>query len=361
MPAHRSVSFLIATACCVTLSACSAGSVPQASAIPASSVTRAAISSAVTRPDGANRTILYVANNSPSVGTLTETLNGASAPFLTTSSGIDRPSFVTVDNSGVVYVANEATNTISEYGPGSGTPFLTISGLDGVTALTTDKFNQLYVGLYNAGSGSVEVFAVGGTVPLRTITNGIGLATGLAVDAADTLYVLNSQTNVSVYAKNTVDPARIITNGVTVPQALALDSSGNLFVSNILPTTVTEYAPGASSPSRTLTNGITYGVQLATDSAGNLYVANYPDGSGQFDGKGNVTVYGPASTTPSETIDVGTHRPRYIAVDSRDRLYIANIPDDVRKPGFVALYLFGRTVPERNIRSVDNPDAIAVH
>lgn len=132
--------------------------------------------------------------------------------------------------------------------------------------------------------GSIAVFQPGATVPSRTITNGISAPVAMAAAGDGTLYVYNAcagafgyrglctvpHGDVTVYPSGSSDPSIEITTGVSeagtgasfgVGSGLALDSAGTLYVVNQPPFnggngTVTTYAAGSTSPALTITDQI---------------------------------------------------------------------------------------------------------
>ncbi len=193
--------------------------------------------------------------------------------------------------------------------------------------------------LYAANSSSISVYAPGGTIPIRTITDGIASPSALAFDYFGNLYVANSAkgaNTVAVYKPGSSALLRTIAVGVNRPFDLAFSPAGNLFVSNNLglvgrrnvPGSVTVYAPGKSTPLRTITDGIITPHGIAFDKSGDLYVANCCH---------NVQVYAPGGTSPLRT-DAYLAFPQRMAFDPYGYLFVANSGGNYYCPGFVAMY-----------------------
>jgi sugar lactone lactonase YvrE len=153
--------------------------------------------------------------------------DGEVAPIRTIegdSTGFRESSGMAVDGEGQVYVANrKEAQGINAYGPDLGSvtvfrpgargnhpPVRTIEGgytrLNGPSGLAKDRAGNLYVAnRWGTGPGSVTVYAPAAEEDVRPIRMIAGPATGLnhpagvALDAHDTLYVVNER-SVTVYA-----------------------------------------------------------------------------------------------------------------------------------------------------------------
>jgi sugar lactone lactonase YvrE len=206
--------------------------------------------------------------------------------------------------------------------------------------------SNLYVAERNpqgTGSGYVDVYAPGGTSPIRTITDGIKQPFALALDNAGDLFVASwcgcDAGTGGVVTEYASGKGKVILRiSVQKPNALAFDPSGNLFVGGLK--TVTGYAPGSKTPFETISNGIKTPMALAFDSTGNLYVGNLGKSSKGFN---NVTVYAPGNTTPSETITQGINYPYSLLIDQSNNLYVANLQ------GKVTIYAPGSTSPTKTV------------
>ncbi|HEY3675822.1 MAG TPA: hypothetical protein VGK84_07485 [Candidatus Tumulicola sp.] len=207
-----------------------------------------------------------------------------------------------------------------------------------------DARSNLYVANRNfGGSGYVDVYAPGGTSPIRTITDGIKQPFALALDSAGDLFVASwcgcdagTGGVVTEYAPGKSSFIRKIV--VQKPNALAFDPSGNLFVGGLKK--VTAYAAGSTKPFQTISNGIKTPMSLVFDSNGNLYVGNLGKSSRGFN---NVTVYAPGNSTPMETITQGIDYPYSLLIDPSNNLYVANYM------GKVTIYASGSTSPTKTV------------
>jgi len=109
--------------------------------------------------------------------------------------------------------------------------------------------------------------------------------TGLAVDAASNLYVGNySENNILIYNSSYAQQtSKTITQNIGLPSGVAIDLYGNLWVSNGFPASITEYTGGVQNTSATITKGVNDPLSLAFDGLDNLWLFNV----------GNVTIYNP--------------------------------------------------------------------
>ena len=190
-------------------------------------------------------------------------------------------------------------------------------------AIAVNRSNNVYVG----GEGKVWVFGLGGGLA-RTVSNGVGVVSGLVFDVQNSLYVANLENSkpngpgsVTKYKPNTSTLAKTITNGVLNPWALAISSTGSLYVASSCLASyssscsnwrVSVYAPQRAQkvkPSLQITQGIQNPKSIALDPNGDVFVANCGGCS-----KGNVTVYAAGSTTVQQTITVsrGAGGPRQV-------------------------------------------------
>jgi len=298
---------------------------------------------------------IYVANqDADSVVVFQTGDNGNVAPTarIATDNEIFAPAGVAVDPSGKIYVANgnadrHVSNSVTIYAPGSNAataPVASIgwnySGTDkadinGPFAVAVDKQGKIYVANQTDGynfDGSITVYSAGSTgnvAPIAKISGtktedktGLKTPNGLAVDAANKLYVLNefgeqagSITIYSAGASGNIPPEGTIAGGHTKlqsPAGMALDASGNIYVTNDGgANSVTIYAAGSKgdvAPKATIAGsktGLATPRGIAIDSKGNIYVANASDGvvtdegaddddSGQK-APATITVYPPGS------------------------------------------------------------------
>ena len=272
----------------------------------------------------------------------------------------------------VLYVANSATNTISEYASWSTSPILTIpatAGLANPFTMKVDGSGNLYVANLVVGPmGSIKVFPPGATVASRTISGLSGPDVGLAIDASGDIFVSEAVGGIDVKEFTPAGgstPSRTLSSttsptGINTPAGLAIDAAGNLYVANNGGSIgVAVFAPGTSTtPSFTFNAGTSKPYYDAFDAAGNLYVSNY--------GGDDVTEYSPPfshATAVHRTFgsNLTTVKPLAIAVDSLSDVYIglgSGTVVEYDSSGAVVRTIssVGSTIPSLAVDPLDNAD-----
>jgi len=208
---------------------------------------------------------------------------------------------VAVDTVGNLYVSATVVTAppflqeILVYAPGatgSATParVITSSSLTSIiSSIAVDSTGLIYA----LSGNSIYIFAANaGTnaTPLRLISGSattLKSASQIAVDAAQNIYVANTQANDILIFSSTANgnsaPAATLTGTATeisLPSGVTIDSSGNIYVASFNQPSnssiLLEFAPGATgnaTPARALTGiaaATLYG--LAVDALDNLYV-----------------------------------------------------------------------------------------
>jgi hypothetical protein len=203
----------------------------------------------------------------------------------------------------------DISGSVAVYAPGGTRPIRRLSNVGGFPGKPAfDASGDYYQPNFDVFPGWIGVYAPGAATPFRVVQKGIGFPLQLVFDAHQRLYVLNGVfgggNDVTVYPLGGDSPARTITTGLSNSSAIALDSDGDLYVANRgekkVSASVTVYAPTATAPVRTIRTGIQDPVALAFDTEGDLYVANVP-----AKGSDTVTVYAPNSETPKQTYRLG--------------------------------------------------------
>ena len=209
---------------------------------------------------------------------------GTDQSTIAAGTGADAIAF---DNSGNLYVAENAENRIEKFsstGADLGTFAVTASstpqqgGNGDVLSMAFDSSGNLYVA--DDVANAIEEFSPTGTL-LNTITSpGVLQPTSIAFDSSGNLYVAQygyywierfSSTGVDLGAFASTGTSN--TNGAF---SIAFDSAGNMYVAYLYSDTIEKFSP----------TGVDLGVfakelpgsepiGLAFDSAGNLYVSNF--------------------------------------------------------------------------------------
>ena len=231
-------------------------------------------------------------------------------------------------------------------------------------AIAFDSKQNAYVGFGPGGEYVVAVFAAGTTTLTREITTGNSLS-GMAIDAADTLYVANPADfnaplgEISVVPSGSDRPSEFITSGVNRPTILLFDAGGNLYSVNSGNNSIAVFGPGAATPKLTIANHLVNPSAIAIDSRGSLYVANRGTWTGSNFVGPSIAVFAAGQTTPDRTIVAGLNAPDAIALDRAGNLYVANNPPFVSAQGSITVYPPGGSRPNQSILTgIDKPTAL---
>ena len=210
------------------------------------------------------------------------------------------------------------------YGNGQ-TDGCAVAGAVCSSAVALDMQSLLAIG----GGYSIELYAAEkGTGPLTTITSGLQRegTSDIEFDAHGTLYAAVTAVGVDEYALGSTIPARTILLPNDIVTKMALDASGNLFVLDVSQNKLFEYAPGTTTPSLTLNvaSSSGYPYLLAVDSSDDVWVG-YVNFDGYYAVKptGGVNFYAHGSTTPVALS--GLTAPVGLAVDTVTKtLYVSD-------------------------------------
>jgi uncharacterized protein (TIGR03437 family) len=290
------------------------------------------------------------------------------------------PYGVTVDSSGIIYIAEYGTNRIRKIDStgkittaigdgnqgfaGDGGPANKVE-MSGPTAVAVDGAGNVYF----ADSRNNRIRKLSGGNVTTIIGNGIvsysgdgGPATkaqlntpqGVAVDAAGNIYISDTNNNVvrKVATNGTItnfagnasagsngDGAAATAAQLNLPEGLALDGSGNLFIADALNGKVRKVASNGTISTFGSSAGFVSPFGVATDPSGNVYVADFggnrvrkisADGSTVTTIAGNgIAGYSGDGGDPATAMLSG---PKGVAIDSVGNVYIADSANDrVRK------------------------------
>jgi hypothetical protein len=150
--------------------------------------------------------VVYVSDPTANAVNVYSATGHNQSPMATIKNGIGGPAGLATDNSGNLYVANTAGNTVTEYAPKSSSPAATYStGLLGPVDVAVGDDGNVYVANFYSFAASVVEFTSGNQKPSLTIVDPCGCwPIGLALDGQANLYVAYeyySQTFVYEYAK----------------------------------------------------------------------------------------------------------------------------------------------------------------
>lgn len=136
------------------------------------------------------------------------------------------------------------------------------------------------------------------------------------------IYVANANGNsITTYKVDGSQTSPTITSGINIPFGVAVDTNGKIYVANAGNNTITTYNPDGSQASPTIAvkeKTRDFGVtDVAVGKGGKIYVLNSTDGQG-----GDVTTYD-ANGEPEGEFSVTTaNTPEFLAVDANEKVYV---------------------------------------
>ncbi len=261
---------------------------------------------------------IFVANQG--TNTVTEYTPPYTGTPTSISNGVVVPTALAMDSAGDLFVASRGAG-VTEYAPPyTGTPTTIANGVNQPSAMVLDGAGDLFVANYagyTANAGAVTEYAPPYTGTPTTITTGVSQPRALTLDAAGDLFVANGYTNtVTEYAAPYTGTPTTISTGVKLPIGLTLDASGRLFVANLL-ATVTENGPPYTGTPTTISSGVSVPIAVTLDGSGNLFVVNQ--------GNNKVTEYAPPYTgSPTTTISNNVNGPSAGLLDGAGNFFVAN-------------------------------------
>jgi sugar lactone lactonase YvrE len=200
---------------------------------------------------------------------------GAEAQTINTyaSGPLSAPEGVAFGPGGILYVANNASNTLSAVAPNGAFSVLVSTGLNLPNGVAVDTAGNVYVA--NTGNATIAEITPSGSVssfvgPAQGFTG----PQGLAFDGSGNLYVSDLGTRQVLM----VTPAGVVstfvdnTHGLVSPIALAFDSNGNLYIADEGHATISKVTP--SGGFSTFASGFFVNGGLAFDAGGNLYATD---------------------------------------------------------------------------------------
>lgn len=263
--------------------------------------------------------ILFFSCNNPSAETTYVTTLAGTGTYgyvngTGTEASFSNPCGITVDSSGIVYVADNNNSVIRKI----------------------------------SANGTVTTFAGNG---IATSKDGTGTSAGfhspqgLVADASGNIYVSDTFSDYIRKIDSNIEVTTLATTGLDGPYGMAVDSSGNLYVADkdshsILKITsagvVTTFAGTGSEGSADGTGtsaSFKYPSDIAIDSSGNFYVGDWGNHSiRKITPSGVVTTFagtGSSGYTDGMGTTASFYGPRGIAVDSSDNVYVADAYNDV--------------------------------
>ncbi len=269
-------------------------------------------------------------------------------PLLVPINHATRPGFITPSaSSEILYVSDASSNVVNMYDPTvpNPSPIGSISaGLNIPFGLAVDKRGVLYV--VNIGNNTVTEYKHGAITPFFTITNGMSSPYGIGVDSHRNVFVTNLGTNtVTGYHHGQTSPYETVSGVGPNPVGLAVDHSDNVWVADDSDNTIYEIPAGSSTSQNSGLTQLVGPIGLSFTAHDKLYVSNF--------GNPNVGIYPKGSITPVHSITDGITAPTLNGIAKPGYFFQSN------QNGLVVGYKRGHLTHFSQISGLGNPTGIA--
>jgi streptogramin lyase len=192
---------------------------------------------------------------------------------------------------------------------------------DGVFAKSPSyKIYVANAGPHGSGPSSVTTYAADGTPAKPTITDGISLPFGIAVDRHGTVYVTNDGTGELTTYDTSGRRTALTISGLDEPRGVAVDATGKIYVASFADGTVTTYT-AKGKPTTPKISGLSDPVGVAVDSSGKIFVTNMSTNT--------LMTFKPDGTRTTPTITKNLSDPLFVAVDGHGKIYVTNQTDGI--------------------------------
>ncbi len=261
--------------------------------------------------------------------------NGAYGAPVTLASGFTDPSGVAVDAAGNVYVADAGRVAVPHYPavPGSVTKIPYSNGSYGPPVSVGSGFTQS-TGVAVDAAGNVYVAQQGSTLPLPVVNgdvmeipysngsygapvsigSGFTYPSGVAVDAAGNVYVVDYGNEALMEIRAGGTSVQTLSSGFRGPNCVAVDSTGNVYVSDQI---ALKKIPAGNAAAQTLSPAYGPPLNVAVDASGNVYGA-----AGDSDAAFELPYSNGTYATPV-SLGSGLIYPTGVAVDASGNVYVS--------------------------------------
>lgn len=253
----------------------------------------------------AHKSVLYIADVHTNAVYALDATNLHAPPLAKITVGINIPNAVAVDAHGVLYVSN--LGSLTEYLPGSLTPFRTLSfsqGEPGALAVGTDGTLVVAEQPQIFADGHILIYDKGSSVPTRIVTIPLDqqdavFMGGVAIDAAGDVFASVHRYPRGPAEHLEVAPGSTVGVDTSFPagNAEGFDAQGNFYVG--FGSQINVYAPGSLTPLREITKGVNSAGVFAVSPAGALFVPITAHLVGGISARGDLLGYAPNAQTPS--------------------------------------------------------------
>jgi sugar lactone lactonase YvrE len=223
------------------------------------------------------------------------------------TNGIDDPTAVAYDANGNLFVANQASNTVTAYAPPyTGAPFKTIASRINRPAALSFSGDGTYLAVANAGGGgSATIYAAPSYATVATVVFPI---TAVDFDLAGNLWFTTTTPGFGVVRVPPpfTSPDLVISSTITSGAALQFDPFGDLFVADTVAGTLSKYAQPNYNGAPTQVGSLPGISQIAH--LGNAYLlACYSGGATVFSSTLASGQTFSADSTPCRASEDGNH------------------------------------------------------
>jgi sugar lactone lactonase YvrE len=195
------------------------------------------------------------------------------------------------------------------------------------SGMAIDAAGSLYIAdTFHNQIVKVDAQGVASVIPISVPGGSFNFPTAVALDGSGTLYIADTQGNRALRVPVAGGTATVVnTGGITVgaPYGIAMDASGNLFISDTVGGHIVEVPAGGTAAVLNITalgTPLDTPMGLTTDAAGNLYIAD--------NGNSRVVVVAAGGTAGSvlsiSGLGTALNDPRGVAVDGSGNIFIAD-------------------------------------
>ncbi len=251
----------------------------------------------------------------------------------------------------ILFVSDATNNQVLMYDPKTANPSPLGSITDGLSVpfgLAVDSQGALYVA--NLGNNTITVYSAGSSSPSLTISTGVNGPYGIGVDSKGNVFATNLNANTVVgFAAGATSPFETIDfSSEGQPLGVGVDASDNVWIGCDTTSQVWEIPAGSSTPQNSGLSGLNGTIGVSFGKNGMMYVSNF--------GSSNITIYAPGTTSPARTLTSGIEGPTLNGFASSGRFFQSN--QGVNVVGYKG-YKKNETSPFSTITGNSNPTGIA--
>jgi streptogramin lyase len=238
----------------------------------------------------------------------------------------NKPTAIAIDAYGDAWIANNASDVVTELSPtGSTSSFATGGTNSNTISVAVDLKGNIWTGNTALLSSTATELSASGSV-LNTLTLPAGSnPTSIAVDSAGNAWVASGVLKTTKVAPSgsSFTMTSYAAGGIDSPSAIAIDYLGNVWLADDgLTAGVTELtSTGAAYSGSPFSGNVLTPVAIAMDSHGNAWIANNPllGGSSVTELNNSGVVYSSSPFTSG-----GINAPSAIAIDGGNNIWVAN-------------------------------------